>query len=99
LAHGIAKEVKWKDDGGLEEPSLPSWIGKLTRRNNSRRHIRLEGEVVKDSLAGGPGLRRKVGRWRRCFPLLDLFVFEPRTALDLWEVTTFSPSLVFLIEG
>jgi hypothetical protein len=60
LAHGIAKEVKWKRDGELEGPRLPSWIRKITRRDEERTPNREECEVGKDSFRGG---RVCEGRW------------------------------------
>jgi hypothetical protein len=60
LAHGIAKEVKWKYDGDLEGPTLPSWIRKITRRNNESDHCPERMNVVRDSFRGG---RVCEGRW------------------------------------
>jgi hypothetical protein len=76
LAHGIAKEVKWKSDGELEGPRLPSWIRKITRRNNERALNRIARPVAVAFLIGGRSCpERKV---RKVFTSsLAIILFPP----------------------
>ena len=81
MAHGIAKEVKWKSDGELEGPRLPSWIRKITRINNAR-GLNREGPIVLIAFVprGGRDCEEKweggkVEKVEKVFPPAEPFCF------------------------